>query len=549
MLERAKEWWDGRGRFNQIMIVTGLLGAIGILVGFIAWASTPEYAPLFSGLSAQDANTITDKLREANVPYRLSQGGASVEVPVQNRDEMRMKLASQNLPQQSSATLGYELLEKGGSLSDTQPREAMTLLRVREGEISKSIMSLQQVASATVHIAAPEDTVFVASPGDKKDSSAAINITLKPGQSLSDENVRAIVRLTQMAYSGLAEKNISLVDSSGQLLFDGAHLGGADGGERVKQARQLAQEQELKLQSLLDRTLGPHKAVVSVSAELSADTTDVNATSYEPGAVINKTSETEELSGAGSVPKGAAGANANLPLGGAPTYQSATTGDANSHFKHETASTTTQPSVTVTHTTKTPGRIEKLTVSALVDAKVPADEVASIKQVLETAIAVDPSDTTHSRVVTVAQLPFDAPKVDPSAGPADGKSKLIATAAPLAMMLICFILLARSLRRPTTFGARGGHLALAGAGGGSQMAIAGGGPIQFDAQGAVIPGQTVGEALGDHEPIGLTHSGGPRTFNVIEQAFDANMESILYLTRTKPETVAALVKSWIAEEE
>ncbi len=83
MIQRARELWEGLGRQNQIVLVVSSLGVLIALIGFIAWASTPEYVPLFSNLSAQDANAISDKLKEGNIPFRLQQGGTAIEVPAQ----------------------------------------------------------------------------------------------------------------------------------------------------------------------------------------------------------------------------------------------------------------------------------------------------------------------------------------------------------------------------------------------------------------------------------------------------------------------------------
>ncbi|HZP81736.1 MAG TPA: flagellar basal-body MS-ring/collar protein FliF [Chthonomonadaceae bacterium] len=564
MIHRAREVWDGLGRNNQIILALSSLGALIALIGFIAWASTPEYVPLFSNLSAQDANAISDKLREANVPFRYQQGGTAIEVPAQSRDEMRMKIMSQGLPAQSSATLGYELLEKGGTLGQTATMEATTLLRAKEGEIGKSIMSLQQVASATVHVAPADDSPFAS---DKHPPSASVLVQLKPGQSLSEENVRAIVRLTQMSYTGLSEKNISVVNGQGDLLYDGTRSGdGSLAEDRMKQQTQLAMKKRSELQSALDSTIGPRKAVVLVNVELNSDQEEIKTDTVDPGAVTQKTSETEELKGAGSVGGAAAapGTNANVtanpPLAGGnapgvPNYAKTTGSDGN--YKHEITTTQTEPSRTVKHTIKAPGRIEKMTVSALVDTKVPADQVASIQQILSTAIGATPGDPT--RQVSIAQIAFDRSgekqekEAQAAAQSAENMKSLISLAVPLGIMFVTFMLLARALRK--TKRADEGPLVLAGAGaGGGSLGfrMADGNALVEGPDGTMVPRSSLSPEMLDEdgEPIGLpTGSGGPKTYDVIEEAFDAHLESIVHLTRSKPETVAALIRSWIAEEQ
>ncbi len=562
MISRARELWDGLGRNNQIILVLSSLGVLVALIGFVAWASTPEYVPLFSNLSAQDANAITDKLREANVPFRLTQGGTAVEVPAQSRDEMRMKVMSQGLPTQSSATLGYELLDKGGSLGATQEREAMTMLRANEGEISKSIMSLQEVSSATVHIAPEDSSPFLS---EKRPASASVLVQLKPGQSLSDENVRSIVRLTQMSYTGLTDKNISVVDGQGDLLYDGTHVGdGNMADERMKQQHQLAMAKRSELQTALDSTIGPRKAVVMVNVELNADQQEIKTNTVEPGAVTSQTSETEKLNGAGSVGGGggAPGTNANVanaPLAGGaapgvPNYVKSTGNDGS--YTHEQENKLSEPSRTERHTIVGPGRIEKLTVSALVDENVTEAEVASIDQILKTAIGATPNDPT--RQVSIARIKFDHSSevaertAQDAASRADALRNAFTLAVPLGIMLITFILLARALRKPGQRVQAGGQLALAG-GGYGDLGYAmggGGGEMMMGPDGTPVPRSSGIMLDEDGEPIGLpVGAGGPKTYEVISEAFDADLESILHLTRSKPETVAILLKSWINEDQ
>lgn len=557
MINRAREVWDGLGRNNQIVLALSSLGVLIALIGFIAWASTPEYVPLFSNLSAQDASAISDKLREANVPLRYQQGGTAIEVPAQSRDEMRMKIMSQGLPAQSSATLGYELLEKGSMIGQTATMEATTLLRAKEGEIGKSIMSLQQVASATVHVAPADDSPFAS---DKHPASASVLVQLKPGQSLSEENVRAIVRLTQMSYTGLSEKSISVVNGQGDLLYDGTRSGnGSMANERMKQQTQMAMAKRSELQTALDSTIGPRKAVVLVNVELNSDQEEIKTDTVDPGAVTQKTSETEELKGSGQVGGAATppGTNANVAANtpGVPNYAKTTSNDGN--YKHEITTTQTEPSRTVKHTVKAPGRIEKLTVSALVDTKVPADQVASIQQILSTAIGVTPGDST--RQVSIAQIAFDRSgekqekEAQAAAQSAENMKSLISLAVPLGIMFITFMLLARALRK--TKRADEGQLVLAGAGaGGGSLGfrMADGNTLVAGPDGTMVPRASLSPEMFDEDgaPIGLpAGAGGPKTYDVIEEAFDAHLESINHLTRSKPETVAALIRSWIAEEQ
>ncbi|MCS6777757.1 MAG: flagellar basal-body MS-ring/collar protein FliF [Chloroherpetonaceae bacterium] len=547
MFNRVRTWWEGLSRNNQIILVVSTLGVLVAMVGFISWASTPEYALLASGLSPQDASTITDKLREQNVPFRLAQGGTSIEVPLQKRDELRMRLASEGLPRQGSIIPGYELLDKAGSFM-TPPQEAQMLLRAREGEVSKSIMTLEQVASATVRYAAEQNSPFLS---EQKPPSASVIVTLKPGMTLSKENVRAIVRLTQMPYTGLDEKNISVVDSEGNVLWDGPRTDEGQGDENLEKQKAFAREKRAELQAFLDSMLGRGKSVVLVNAELNFDKQTEESVVPEAGVAANKTVSTETMTGAGSITAPPAGATANVNAApNIPTYQ-VNNQDANGEYRREETTTSYQVGQTRRVTTRAPMRVEKLTVSAMIDSSLkgpdgqPVD-LAAIKKMLETYVGVTANDPT--RVVTVEQFPFDrsaeieAEKVAAQARRSEVLSRIFSIAIPLALMLICFLLLARALKRAVP--APAGQLALAGGGAlpPGSYALEGALPAQATAEGE--PGTAEGP-----EAIGLpTGAGTPRTFDVIEEAFDAHLESILHLARSKPEMVAALLKTWVSEE-
>ena len=545
MLNRLREWWEGLGRSNQMIAGGAAVASVIALIGFIAWAGTPEYVPLFSNLSAQDASAITEKLKEANVPYRLSSSGTAIEVPAQKRDEMRMKLVSENLPQESSATIGYGVL-KEASIGQTSTLEGQTILRAHEGEIAKSILCLNQVAGAIVHIAPGEDSPFTTS---KISASAAVVLTLKSGQQLDADNVRAVLRLVQMSYTGLTDDKITITDSHATLLHDPMHSNG-DASDIHKDETARSQAKSMELQSMMDHTIGPNKIQILANVELNPDRKTTEKTEVTPGVVTEQKTETEKLQGSPDNALAPVGVAANT--GAIPTYDAKSAGGSGV-MTHDTASKTMTPTIEKSNTVTAPGRIEKLTVSALVDTKVPADQLDGIKQALMTSIGATPGDAT--RLVTVTQVSFDhtaeeeAAKEAGAARSSENLTRLLTSLVPLALMALSLFLLYRALRKPLP--QLGTQLALAGGMGtdGDMMAL-GSGMMSYDADGNPLPGQTVDSLLNPNiNAIGIsTATGDPHTFEIIEEAFDAQLESVQHLVKSKPETVAALIKSWTTED-
>ncbi len=549
MLNRLREWWEGLGRSNQLIAGGAAVASLVALIGFMAWAGTPEYVPLFSNLSAQDASAITDKLKEANVPYRLLGGGTAIEVPAQKRDEMRMKLVSENLPQESSATMGYDVL-KEASVSTTSGMEDQIIIRAHEGEIAKSLLKLSQVAGAIVHIAPSKDSPFADS---KVSASASVVLTLKSGQTLDGDNVRSVLRLVQMSYPGLGEDKITITDSHAMLLHDPMHANG-DTADIHKQEIARSQEESAKLQSHMDHVYGPNKVQVLANVELNPDRKNSEKVEVTPGVVTDQHSETEKLQGSPETAAPAVGATANggATAGAIPTYDKKDAAGSGT-MTHEIASKTVTPTVEKSTTVTAPGRIEKYTVSALVDTRVPADQIEAIKQSLSAAIGVTPNDPT--RMVTVAQVPFDhtadeeAAKEASAARAAENNARMLTSLVPLLLMAASLFLLYRALRKPTPqFG--GPQLALAGAGMDGDMMALEPGMMAYDEDGNPLPGQTVASLLDPNiNAIGIsTATGDPRTFEIIEEAFDAQLESVQHLVKSKPETVAALIKGWTSED-
>jgi flagellar M-ring protein FliF len=584
VLQRARDWWETQSRTNQIIFAASAVGVFVALVGFVFWAGQPEYTVLFGDMEAEQASKVSDKLREQNVPFKLTGGGRNIEVPVAKRDELRMQLLGQGVIQSGNANLGYEVID-GISPMATESVERTKLLMAREGEVSKTIMSMEQVATATVKYSEADTSLFAAG---KKEASAAVIVGLKPGMSLSKENIKAIVRLTQMPLTGLQERGITVSDTQGNLLWDGPAGGDNNTGDFMEQTRAYANERRTELQSVLDRALGKGNSVVLVNPEMNFDSETVKRVVPEAGIPISKTSEVETFEGKGSLGRNAVGTTANAAgapnpaaPGAAPTtpptYMSSNSGDGK--YNHENTITNYAAGQTETTTTKAPMRIEKLTVSAMIDSNIKlADgkpiDVAGIKQILENHIAAAANDTARS--VSVVLFPFnhseelEADKAAAAAAAAERMQRTLAIAVPLVLMLVCFFLLARALKKPGILLPPGGEqLALAGAGVGSFGALeAGQGFSTVNApEGTmiVLPDGTTANASeyvvsadgtlmrratdDEGDPIGLlVGETEPKTYDVIQQQFDGVLESILHMARSKPEMVGALIKTWVSEE-
>jgi flagellar M-ring protein FliF len=204
-----------------------------------------------------------------------------------------------------------------------------------------------------------------------------------------------------------------------------------------------------------------------------------------------------------------------------------------------------------TEVVKTPGEVKSVSVALLVDNSVPDQTVAALEDSIKTTIGADAADAAGNRNVSVRKVAFDTTKAAADkaaameAASAERMNQIFTYGVPIGLMLLMLFILARSLRRAAPAAAvrqiaGAGTPLLSGAGeasGGLDIAVGDGS----------LAGKNVGEALAA-EPVAVYADGTPRSFDVIQEAFDANLESILQFSKSKPEIVSSLLRSWMADE-
>lgn len=385
-------------RLTLIGVVLAGLALAGIL---IVWAQTPDYGVLFSGLADDDASAIVAKLKEMKVPYQLDNGGTTIRVPSGQVADLRLQMAGLGLP--SRGTVGYEIFDKANfSLTDFAQR--LNYQRALEGELARTIRQLSGVDQARVHVVIPQPTLYT---DREKPTTASVVLKLKPGSKLQDKEIQAVVHLVASSVEGLKPENITVVDTSGQLLASGLGNGSANGGQAA--ANQLEAQRSFEkalandLTTVLTQVLGPGKALVKVTAELDWQTYEANRELFNPDGsqqpLIRSSHEvTETTSGAGAVPGGVPGTESNIP-----GYQQPQAG-SNMQTARREATTNYELSKTVERIVRTPGAIKRQSIAVAVDSQVPQDQLAQIEKLVSAAAGVDPR---RGDQVTVASVPFD----------------------------------------------------------------------------------------------------------------------------------------------
>jgi flagellar M-ring protein FliF len=350
----------GAARLAAMGAVTALL--IGFFALVILRISTPAMAPLFTELSLDDSARIVKELDAQGINFELRADGSTILVPKPDVTRLRMKLAESGMPRGGS--VGYEIFDKSDALGTTSFVQNVNHLRALEGELARTIRSIDRVASARVHLVIPERQLFAR---DKQDPSAAIVLKLRG--TLDQSQVRAIRHLIASAVRGLKPEKISIVDERGKLLADGSGNEGDPVASGLED-RHAAYEKRLKdqVESIISNVVGPGRARVQVSADIDYSRIQQTSDTYDPESrVARSTQSREETSGTASSDQGVTVGNEipNATARGLPPQNPAPVQRDQSKKTEEIVNY--EISRTTRSETIEAGRVKRISVAVLVD--------------------------------------------------------------------------------------------------------------------------------------------------------------------------------------
>ena len=345
--------------------VTIAIVALTVLGGFfllLFLSGRTTYSPIFSNLSEEDTAAIVQKLREDKVPYRLTNGGRTIECPEEQLYDVRLNLASAGLPQ--GGGIGFELFDRK-AFGATEFVQRVNLQRALQGELARTIRQYPQVAGARVHLSLPERSLFVR---EEEVPEATVVMQLKPGATLQRSQLKGIVHLVTCSVQGLQPHNVHVVDTSGKVLFtpreDGMMAGGGDGTLLERQG-QIEKRLENKIKEILGPIVGIQKVVARVNVDLDPRLIEQTEEEYDPDriAVRSEQRSSEKSSGPGKVEGGVPGVLSNLDSTGNAAVASA----AGSEYKKENETVNYEVNRITRRTVAPRGDLQRLTVAVLVD--------------------------------------------------------------------------------------------------------------------------------------------------------------------------------------
>jgi len=392
----------GPGRLAAMLAVTlGLLGFFGFVVMKF---SQPTMSPLYTGLDMRDSASIIKELEGAGVTYELRGDGSSIFVPRDQVARLRMTMAQSGLP--AGGGMGYEIFDKTDSLSATNFVQNINQLRALEGELSRTIRSIDRVDQARVHLVIPEKALF---QRDKEEPSASIALKVRGG--LEPNQIRAIRHLVASAVEGLKPARVSIVDEQGVLLADGAGTDNAEGGSDDRQAsyeRRLSDQ----VQRIVENIVGVGRAKVQVSAELDFNRVTQTQDLYDPESKVVRSTQTREESALT-----ASGRDQSVTVGNELPNASGNSG-AQNPAQDQTKKSEETINYEISRTTKTEvndgGKLKRVSVAVLVDgsyakdaagafayAPRPKEELDRITALVRSAIGYDQQRGDQIEVVNL----------------------------------------------------------------------------------------------------------------------------------------------------
>lgn len=307
---------------KQVGLLAGVAAAVAAAIWLVIWSQGQNYTVLYGQLSERESGQIMDALTAAGVEYKLSPSGA-VSVPESKVQEARIRLASQGLPQ--SDAMGVEMFQKDSALGTSSMMENARYQSVLETELARTIVKVQGVQNARVHLALPKPSVFLR---DSHRATASVMLQLYPGRVLDQGQVGAIVHLVASSVPDLGASDVTVVDQAGSLLSSpDDNSESAISNRQLEYTHKLEEGYQRRIVELLEPLVGAGRVRATVTADVDFTVQEETRENYDPQKTAVRSEQTSnETRKGGDGVEGIPGALSNQPPGtsGAPVIAGAT---------------------------------------------------------------------------------------------------------------------------------------------------------------------------------------------------------------------------------
>ncbi|MFL0809583.1 MAG: flagellar M-ring protein FliF [Agarilytica sp.] len=541
------EGFNNLNLLRQAGLMVALAASVAFGVAIVMWSMGKDYKPLYGSLDRLDSAEVGQILDFNEIDYKVDGSTGALLVPVGDVEKARILLAENGI--QGEKSYGLEMLETEQPLGTSQFIESMRYRRGLEGELARTIASINTVRSARVHLAIPKRTVFMR---DGRKPSASVFLDLFPGRPIKTKQVRGIANLVAASIPELEIENVTVVDQKGNLLSVGAEDERlVIAGQHLDYTRKVEDDIVLRIRRLLTPIVGEGNFKTEVAANIDFTEIEQAEESYNPDlpAVRSEQTVDEQQVGAGGV-GGVPGALTNQPpaAGQAPEQAGLQQGEGNAPAPGRSRSQSVKNyelDRTVSYTRFEKGRLRRLTVAVVLDDKLSSSEAGAEKVrwaqaeldrlaiLVRDAVGFSAARGDSVNVLNETFFPLPAfEEVDDSI-PLWEQPALLNALKPLAGALIVMVLLF-GVGRPVL-------KALAGSGVKSKErqeakeleALQAAGIDSFDGLSDETVTLTGGDALGLPSP---------------EESYEQQLNAVKGLVAEDAGRVAQVIKRWINEE-
>jgi flagellar M-ring protein FliF len=271
---------------QKLVLLSLFILTFSILIWLITWSAKVDYTMLFGNLTSKNASEIIKKLEEQNVKYKLVNSGTAIMVPKDKVYKLRIQLSSEGMV--SDGSKGFEIFDKT-SLGMTDFVQNIDYQRAMEGELKRTIQSINGIDFARIHLVFPKEKVF---KEDQKKPTASVFLKLK--KRLTSKQVQGIANLISSAIEGMDASDVTILDQNGNTLTEN-YDDSVSGLTNYQMKLQSNVEKSLttKVQTMLDNIVGPSNSVVRISAELNFDNIESTQEKYDPTSKVVRSEEVE----------------------------------------------------------------------------------------------------------------------------------------------------------------------------------------------------------------------------------------------------------------
>jgi flagellar M-ring protein FliF len=376
-----RQFFASMSQRARVGFVLGILLIAGVIAASSWWIMHPPYGVLFRDLRESDAAEITASLDQMQVPYRITDEGKTIMVPDAQIYETRMKLVSQGVPKGGS--VGFELF-KDSDYGVTEFAQKINFQRALQGELERTISSLDEVASARVHLTIRHSDLFAQ---DQDPSKASVTLGLRPGKHLDAREVAGIQRLVASAVDGLAPETVVVLDDKGMVLsgYNAEGQSGALNSDGLDAQTQMENQLRSRVGELLHRVLRTDNFTVSVDVSLNYDhVKQVREQLIAQGKDGNGLLVHEKVNASGH------GADESDPDHAKP-------GETSSDREVDYAHGREQEEVD-----QAPGRVGRISVGIVIPAVLSSSEIGKLNDVVSAALGLDASRGDKIDIAAIA---------------------------------------------------------------------------------------------------------------------------------------------------